>query len=544
MKHIIEDFIRKSVGELQRTGEWSVFDMPEVMVTRPKDESFGDYTSNIAMMLAKTVGKNPMDVAETLKNDILRQAQPDMISDIERIEVARPGHLNFTLSKWYFSRLTVDIVRQGSGFGSNDFGEGKRVLLEFISANPTGPIHLGNARGGPSGDALANVLEKSGYLADREYYVNDFGNQVTVLGHSILKDSEAQYNGDYVDALAEKLPVDIPKDPKSVGLWAAGEILEIIIKPTCERAGIRFQNWFSEKTLHDGGEVDRVLAELLEKGLAYEKEGALWFCSTLFGDDKDRVLVKSDERKSKTYTASDLAYHKNKLSRGYDILINIQGADHLSQAAVVKRFVEEVLGAKDRLHLVVTQFVRIMKDGVEVKMSKRRGVYFAWDDLIDDVGKDAVRFIFTSYAPTSHINFDIDLARERSDKNPVYYVQYAHARIASILRKAKEKGLRPEVAETDATNDRVMVGKEIELSRELAKFPELVREIAESYEVHKLPHYAIRIADKFHSFYNDCRVIDENDPASTAARLRLVAATKIVLAETMRLIGVCAPEKM
>ena len=532
-----------SIEGLQQGGLWPSFAAPAIEVTRPKSESFGDATTNVALILAKLVGKSPMMIAEELKNDLLKRSQEDKDSFIESVTVAAPGYINFMFSQKYFNETVREILQDKDAFGKSDIGGGKRVLVEFISANPTGPIHLGNARGGPSGDALAHVLEKSGYAVDREYYVNDFGNQVRVLGHSILKDGEAQYRGDYVDALAKQLQTEsFEKTPVAIGYWAAGHILESIIKPTCEKAGVHFQNWFSEKSLHDNGDVDRVLADLKEKDLAYEKEDALWFRSTLFGDDKDRVLMKSDESKSKTYTATDLAYHENKLSRGYDVLINIQGADHLSQAAVVKRFVEEVLGAKDKLHLIVTQFVRILKDGVEVKMSKRKGIYFAWDDLIEEVGKDAVRFIFTSYAPTSHINFDIDLAREQSNKNPVFYVQYAHARISGILEKAKESGL--EVEEAVVENEGAMHEKEVALIRELSLFPELIEEIAQSYDVHTLPHYAIRLADKFHSFYNDCKVIDETDKETTASRLRLVAATRIVFAETLRLIGVSAPDKM
>ncbi len=540
MKQEIAGLIQESIEALQKSGAWPDFVVPTIEVSRPKNDGFGDYTTNIALILAKSVGKSPMAIAEEIVEEMLKMPKGNAaVKDAK----AAAGHINFTLSEQSLNGVVDEILREKSDFGKSAFGGGKRVLLEFISANPTGPIHLGNARGGPSGDTLANALEKSGYLVDREYYVNDFGNQVRVLGHSILKDGEAQYRGDYVDALEQELQKEgFEKTPVAVGHWAAGHILESIIKPTCEKAGVHFQNWFSEKSLHDNGEVNRVLAELKEKDLAYEKEDALWFRSTLFGDDKDRVLVKSDESKSKTYTATDLAYHKNKLSRGYDVLINIQGADHLSQAAVVKRFVEEVLGAKDRLHLIVTQFVRIMKDGVEVKMSKRKGIYFAWDDLIEEVGKDAVRFIFTSYAPTSHINFDIDLAREQSNNNPVFYAQYAHARISSILEKAADAGLM--AGDGELSDGGPMHEKEVALIRELSVFPELIEEIAQSYEVHKLPHYAIRLADRFHSFYNDCKVIDETDKETTQRRLRLIAAVRTVLAETLRLIGVSAPEKM
>lgn len=548
MKRKIEQMIRESVEALQQSGAWPVFVVPTVEVTHPKSEAFGDYTSNIGLVLAKFVGKSPMIIAEALKEMMLKGDGSDAGSGcknlIEKIEVVAPGYLNFTLTQAYFESVIETIVQEKSNFGTNSLGEKKKVLIEFISANPTGPIHLGNARGGPSGDILANVLEKSGFLVDREYYVNDFGNQVRVLGHSILKDEDAAYRGEYVDDLAVALKSEtFEKNSETVGYWAAQNILETLIKPTCEKAGVHFQSWFSEKSLHNNGDVDRVLDALKEKDLAYEQDNALWFRSTKFGDDKDRALVKSDEMHSKTYTATDLAYHQNKLDRGYDVLINIQGADHLSQAAVVKRFVEEVLGAKGRLHLIVTQFVRIIKDGVELKMSKRKGIYFAWDDLIEEAGCDAVRFIFASYAPSSHIDFDINVAREKSNQNPVYYVQYAHARIASILRKAREDNAVFEKSGDESVYS-LTHPKELSLMRELDLFPELIVDVAKSYEVHKLPHYAIRLADKFHSFYNECKVIDETDPARTQARLRLVSAVKIVLGETLRLIGVSAPDKM
>ena len=621
----IRTLIVAAVSELRAEQGWDLAEMPARStdtghvggpvfdVSRVKDERFGDYATNIAMILAKPLGRSPMDVAGVLKEklvslchservresrnlpdkneEIPRQARDEnSLGLFEKIEVAKPGYINFHLSPLVLADVLRDVLAEGDRFGDSEIGKGKKVLLEFISANPTGPIHLGNARGGPLGDTLARVLEKSGYSVTNEYYVNDYGNQVRVLGHSILKDDEAQYRGGYIDDLAEELGVtDVPREALPVGMWAAGRILEQLIKPVCGKANIRFDNWFSEKSLHDSGEVAAVLDLLREKELTYEKEGAIWFRSMEFGDDKDRVLVKSDEEKTVTYTAPDFAYHKNKIDRGFDILINIQGADHHGQAAVVGRFVEDVLGAKDVVKLILTQFVKIMQDGVEVKMSKRRGTYYALDDLIEEVGKDAVRFIFSSYAATSHIVFDIDLALERSAKNPVYYVQYAHARLASVLRKAEEAGLslaghsepRPpdsrqrvgqgvfesslpageagnlsdqdtEIlrrAQDDNAKDGVDLSllthpKERELLRELSSFPELIEGVAETYAVHHLPQYAIRIADKLHSFYADCRVIDAEHPELTKARLALALGVKIVLRETLGLLGIDAPERM
>ncbi len=412
-------------------------------------------------------------------------------------------------------------------------------MIEFISSNPTGPIHLGNGRGGPLGDTLANVLEKSGYKVQREFYVNDYGNQIEILGHSILKDNQAQYTGDYIDKLAQKVPAGIKNNSREIGYWAASVILEEFIKPTCEKLGIMFDSWFSEKSLQDTGKVEEVLDILKKKQLVYEKGGALWLKSTNFGDDKDRVMVKADG--FKTYLATDFAYHKNKIERGFDKLINIQGADHYKEVEVVKYFVENVLGKKGQLDSILTQFVRIIQNGKEIRMSKRKGVYFALDDLLEEVGKDAVRFIFISYSASSHINFDINLAKEKSEKNPVYYVQYALARISSLLSKIENQKLRIKIGENLSL---LSHKKELSLIYELNKFPEIIEEIVESYEVHKLPHYAINLADKFHNFYEECRIIDAENPELSNARLNLVNAVRIVLAEALRLMGISTPEHM
>jgi len=533
MKRDLQKLVKKAILSLQQAEKWGDFTMPEIMIGFPKDEKFGDYSTNAALVLAKELKKSPMEIANSLKLGFFKSLKPSF----ERVEVVAPGYINFYLSKKYLQNQVAEINKLGEKFGDSDSGKGKKINIEFISSNPTGPIHLGNARGGPIGDALGNIFEKVGCSVEREYYVNDFGNQVEILGHSILKDSEAQYKGDYVEELAERMDKKT-KNPMAVGNWAAGIIVEEFIKPVCEKFGIIFNSWFSEKSLHDSGAVDEIIEFLKNKKLTYKKDGAVWLRSTQFGDDKDRVLIKTDGKK--TYIAVDLAYHKNKIERGYDKLINIQGADHHKEAEVIRYFVEKIVSSKTSLHSLLTQFVRVMKNGEEVKMSKRKGVYFALDDLIEEVGKDAVRFIFSSYASTSHINFDIELAKESSEKNPVYYVQYAHARICSILRKAKN----PKPETQNLKLDLLIHPKELSLMKEMNRFPELVEEIAESYEVHKLSHYSIKLADKFHSFYNDLKVIDESNLEMTEARLNLVNAVRIVLAETLKLIGVAAPNKM
>lgn len=504
--------------------------LERVELSRPPEEKFGDYTSNVALVLAPKLRLKPLDIASSIR-DVF---SCDMV---HAVEVIPPGHLNFFLAPSVLQSRVREVLERGGEFGVSGKFAGKKVLVEFISSNPTGPIHLGNARGGPSGDTLANVLTKAGYVVTREFYVNDFGNQVRILGHSVLGDSEAQYSGEYIADLANKKPDNIT-DPFAVGQWASKEILDTYIRPTCEKLGIDFDNYSSEQSLHERGLVTKMLQKLREKDLSYESEGATWFYSKRFGDDKDRVLVKSDGKA--TYTLADFAYHEDKLARGFDRLITYLGADHHSEAGVMKRFVSEILGRPDTLDIVITQMVRILKDGQELKMSKRKGIYYAMDDLLEEVGRDAVRFIFVSYATNSHINFDINLALEQSEKNPVYSVQYAHARLASILRKAREHSLEPSVYHIDSLAHH----KELSLLRELDNFPQLIERIAESYETHLLPRYASTLADKLHSFYNACRVIDVENKKQTEARLALCLAVKTVLAETLRLLGVSAPEKM
>jgi arginyl-tRNA synthetase len=523
MKKEIQRLIRQAI----KSAFGIDFDVEKIKVDYPPD-GMGDFSSNVALLITKEAGKSPMEVAEELKNKIA----PNKL-EFEKIEVAKPGFLNFFLSNETVWQTISDIDKKKSGYGSSQIGAGKKIHLDFVSANPTGPIHVGNARGGPLGDVLANIFQKVGYETFREYYVNDAGNQVEILGHSILGDSEAQYSGEYVEDLRKKISEN---DPRKAGEAGLRIIVDEIIKPSMEKFGVKFDNYFSEKELQESGKVDEAIKILKEKDLVYEKEGAVWFKSTQFGDDKDRVVIKSDEQK--TYFASDIAYHKEKIDRGFDKLIDIWGADHHGEVARTKGALES-LGYKDKLDIILTQFVRVLKDGQEMKMSKRAGTYVSVDDLIDEVGCDATRFFFLMHSADTHMTFDMNLAKERSEKNPVYYVQYAHARIASILRKAED--LNPTFNVGDVLTLNV---KERALIFELLKFPDLAAEISKNYAVHQLPQYAIVLADKFHSFYSECRVIDEENLELTSARLELVKAVQIVLAETLRLMGISAPNKM
>jgi len=500
-------------------------------VEHPAVEKFGDYTTNIAMVLGKALKKNPLEIALKLST-VLGQQFTDKF---EKIEAVAPGYINFYLSQKYLQNRVTEINEQKEKFGNSEMGKGEKIHLDFVSANPTGPVTLGNGRGGTLGDALANILEKTGHKPWREYYVNDFGNQIKVLGHSILKDEEAQYQGEYIDELSKKVS---GTDPFEVGQAAASIILEEIIKPSMGKMGIVFDNYFLEKSLHDSGEVENIFKDFFAKDFFYENEGAVWFRAEKFGDEKDRVVKKTSGEA--TYFGGDIAYHKNKFERGFSRAIDVWGADHHGDVKRVMGAVE-ALGYGGKLAIIINQMLKVIKDGKEFRMSKRKGTYVSVDDLLEEVGKDAVRFFFLMYSPDTHMSFDLDLAKERSEKNPVFYVQYAHARICSILAKVQSSKFK---VQSEGNLSLLAHEKELSLIKELNKFPGLVEEIAQSYEVHRLPHYAIKLADKFHSFYNDCRVIDEENPELSQARLALVSAVKIVLAETLRLIGVSAPEKM
>ncbi len=494
-----------------------------VEIEHPQDPTWGDYSTNVAMILKK----KPSEIAEAIKSS----------SIFEKIEI-KNGFINFFISPNYLQRQIKEILKKKNNFGKLSLGQNKKINVEFISANPTGPLTVGNSRGGIIGDVLSNVLTSAGWRVTREYYFNDAGGQIDVLGHSILKDEQAQYKGPYIDELHEKLNKNLT-DAREVGKWAAKILIEEI-KKTTERMGIRFDVWLAEgQDLREKGKVKKIIEWIDKKGLSYRAEGALWFRSTDFGDDKDRVLIKKDGEP--TYFAVDCAYHKNKLvERKFDRIINVWGADHHGDISRIKGFVA-ALGLQDKLSILIHQFVRIIKDGQEVRMSKRAGNYITVDELLDEVGLDIARFFFLTKSPTTHLNFDLDLAKEKSDKNPVYYLQYAFARITSILQKAKEAGLK---AKSDDNSLKLLLHEsELNLLKELIRLPEVIEDITKDYQVQRLPQYAKDLAGAFHRFYRDCRVITE-DRKLSSARLSLVLASQIVLKNVLDLMGVSSPEKM
>ncbi|MCX6722556.1 MAG: arginine--tRNA ligase, partial [Candidatus Staskawiczbacteria bacterium] len=484
--------------------------------------SHADYSSNVALILAKKENKNPKEVAESIKEKI----ESSLFSKIETVT----GFINFFIDENYLQKQLKVILKEKEKFGNLNIGKNKKINVEFISANPTGPLTLGNGRGGFGGDVLAKVLEKAGYKVSREYYINDTGAQITKLGHSVMQDEEAVYKGEYIDDLRNKIKNN---DAEIVGKLAGELILKNLIKPSVKKMGIKFDTWFSESILYKNKEVDKAIAELTKKGFTYENEGALWFKSIDLGDDKDRVLVRADG--VKTYFASDIAYLRNKFNRGFNKLIIFLGADHYGYVARLKAGCHALGYNTENVDAIVLQLVKLFEDGKEVRMSKRAGTYVTIDELIDEVGLDATRFFFLQRSLNTHFNFDMDLAKEKSDKNPVFKVQYAYARINSIFTKTKIKPKQ--------NLELLKEESELELIKQLIRFPEIIKDIAEDYQLQRLPNYAIELADVFHKFYEKCRVVT-GDKKLTEARLSLILATKIVLENTLKLMGISAPKEL
>ncbi|MFH1388101.1 MAG: arginine--tRNA ligase, partial [Patescibacteria group bacterium] len=491
----------------------------KVDLERPATTEHGDFSTNIALK-AKI---NPDEIISKLKDNAL----------FEKVEKAGPGFINFYLSKKALQEELNEILKQDNDYGKSDIGQAKKIQVEFISANPTGPLTVGNARGGPFGDVLANVFKKAGFKVEKAYYVNDFGEQIRELGKSII--GEGKYQGEYINKLKKALrQAQGKKNVFKAGQWAAKNILENLIQKTIDKLGIKYDEWLFESDLHKSDKVNKVLNILREKGLIYKQDEAEWFKSKQFGDERDRVIIKKDG--NKTYLAGDIALHNDKFKdKKFDKVINIWGADHHGDVPGLMAGVE-ALGYKDKLEIILLQFVTILDKGEKHKMSKRAGLYVLMDELLDKVGKDAVRFFFLQKSPDTHLNFDLELAKEQSSKNPVYYVQYAYARIHSILAKTENK-------ESKLLFENLNKKEEINLIKQLIKFPEIVEDVAKDYQVQRLPYYSIELANAFHRFYENCKVLDKNEKIAQA-RISLIKATKIVLKNTLELMGISAPDKM
>ena len=479
---MVRNEIRKIINKAVKDSEARPLNFS---VEQPREKSHGDYSTNIAMIIKK----DPAEIAEKMKNKMF-----------EKIEIVKPGFINFFLSKEYLQNQGAKLLEKEQSVLKKE-----RVNVEFISANPTGPLTLGNGRGGFGGDVLSNVLEKAGYNVTREFYINDRGRQIENLEKGLYKGEKRTFS-------------QIQKENR---------------RTITKNMKIKFDVWFSEKSLYKNKETDKVLASLKKKKLIYEKDDALWFKSTKFGDDKDRVLIKGTGEK--TYLFSDVAYLKNKFNRGFKKNIIFIGADHHGYIKRMEAAAEALGYKKEQLKFIVFQLVRLLEGKKEVKMSKRGGIYVTVDELINEVGLDVARFFFLQRGANSHLNFDLKLAKEKSQKNPVYYVQYAYARMSGILRKAKIKPLK----------DFVLLEKEEELDliKQLIRFPEIIEDTVKDYQIQRISQYAIDLAESFHKFYQFCPVIGE-DKKLTASRLALVKVAQDILKQTLDLMGISAPEKM
>lgn len=522
----------------------------ELIFDKPKNEAFGDFATNIAMLLAKKVGKNPREIASEILSNL--EIEPEYI---EKIEVAGPGFINFKLTPRFFIHRIKEILDQGENYGKLNIGKGKKANVEFVSANPTGPLTVGHGRNAVLGDTIANILEWAGFDVTREYYFNNAGRQMKILADSVrlrylellgekIDYPNDYYQGDYIKDIAKMLIDEYGDSLRSetdlkIFKEKAEKVIFDDIKKTLKRLGIEFDIFYNEDWLYEKKIWD-VISELEKLGYVYEKEGAKWFMATKVGGEQDKVLVKSTGEP--TYRLPDIAYHIEKFKRGFDLIIDIFGADHIAEYPDVLRALKVLGYDTSKVKVLIYQFVTLVKDGEVVKMSTRRANYITLDELIDEVGPDVVRFFFLNRSRDAHLNFDLNLAKKQSEENPVYYLQYAHARIASILRFAKDSGINLE--KIDHVNFDLLVEKEeIELAKLLSSFPEVIDVAYLTLEPLKIINYLNEVAETFHSFYHRHRVVG-NDENLTLSRLSLCLAAKIVIANGLKILGISRPERM
>jgi len=525
---------------------------PTVEVERPADPIHGDFASNLAMKLARPYRMAPLAIASALADALSREIERDPAgTPIAAADAAAPGFLNLRLADHALESAIAGVVAAPDAWGRVAPIRPRSVNVEFVSANPTGPLHIGNARGAFVGDLLCRVLEAGGQQVTREYYFNDVGGQIPNLGASIaaIRRGDAVpddgYHGDYVHELAANVTDDRWAEATApgadtngiLGHWAALRVREGIERSLAS-LGVRFDVWTTEASLHAGGWVDRAIERLRAQGNVYEQDGALWFRSTAFGDDKDRVIIRSNGEP--TYFAADIGYVTEKFSRGFDHLIYVWGSDHHGTVARVRNAAQAMGYDPDAVQMLLYSWVRFVRDGVEVSMSKRAGDFITLDELLGEIGVDSARWFFASRSVNTGIDFDIELAKKQSNENPVYYVQYAHARIASILRKASEAGLKP----ADNVAGWLTEEPEAALARAVVRFPEVIEDAVAAEETHGITAYATELATTFHAFYRDARVVDAGAPERSAARLALADATRVTLANGLGLLGISAPESM
>lgn len=545
----IKEALQKAILKAELTDSEG---MPGIHLESPRDKANGDYATNIAMQLTKLAKKPPRAIAEAILENLDTTG-----TVIEKIEIAGPGFMNISIRKDYLADVVKAVLEQGVDYGRSKAGAGEKIQVEFVSANPTGDLHLGHARGASVGDSLCNVLDFAGYDVSREYYINDAGNQINNLARSL----EARYK----QALGQD--ADMPEDGYhgqdiiDIAKEMASEHGDALLQKSAEERfaffrshglkvelaklqkdladfRVNFDEWYSETSLYENGKIEVALDKLRANGHVFEEEGATWFRSTTFGDDKDRVLIKNDG--SFTYLTPDVAYHEDKIARGFDKLINIWGADHHGYIPRMKAAIQALGYDRDTLEVSIIQMVQLYKDGEKMKMSKRTGKAVTMRELVEEVGLDAVRYFFAMRSGDSHMDFDLDLAVSQSNENPVYYAQYAHARISSILRSAEEQGF----SASDAQLDLLQAEKEIDVLKKMGDFPQVVADAAKIRSPHRVATYIQELAATFHSFYNAEKVLDATNEDMTRARLALITAVRTTIANALRLIGVSAPEKM
>lgn len=523
-------------------------DVTDILIERPKDLNHGDYATNAAMKICKLAKMKPVDVAHILATNIDKAA-----ANIEKIEIAGPGFMNFFISSNTLTEVIAKVLAEKDNYGKSDAGKGLKINVEYVSANPTGDLHPGHARGAAMGDSITRLMKMAGYDVTREYYINDAGNQIHNMALSLqarylqacgkdVQVPEDGYHGPDLITIANELYAkekdkyveDTPENYEFFRQYGLNKELDKL-KADLKAFNVEFDVWTSEKSLYERGLVEKSLETLKANGYTYEAEGALWLKTTMFNDDKDRVLVKSDG--SYTYLTPDIAYHLNKLDRGYDKLIDLLGADHHSYITRLKAAIQALGYEADKLDVDIIQMARMIKNGEEFKLSKRSGKAVSLRDLLDEAGSDAVRYFFASRAADTQMDFDLDMATKQSNENPVYYAQYAHARMCSILRQADNIELADHY-------ELIKHEKELTLLKQINEFTNVVADCAASRMPHKMCNYIQKLASDFHSFYNECKVIDSNAPELSAQRLALVAACRITLNNALNSIGVSAPEKM
>lgn len=532
----------------QQKGVLPQFELPSIVVERPQQSEHGDFGSPVCLRLAKEARMAPREIAARVVEHF------PSAPFVGKVEVAGPGYINVTLDAAWLSVQVEAILNAGESFGDLEIGQGQKAQVEFVSANPTGPLTVGRGRGGVMGDTLCNLLAAAGYNVEREYYFNNAGQQMRILGNSVrlrylellgqeIEFPEDHYQGSYIEDIATALHAEHGDGlaEAEADVFRAGAEADIFasIRTTLKRLGIVFDNYFNENSLYEGNQVWDTLGALKECGYTFEKDGAIWLRATDLGEKKDRVLVKSNG--DPTYRLPDIAYHIEKIRRGYGLMITILGADHVEEYPDVLAGLRALDYDTENVKVIFHQFVTLVRGGEQVRMSTRKGHFVTLDELIGEVGADAVRYFMLARSPDSHMEFDLDLAVEQSDRNPVYYIQYAHARIASILRHAADLGW-----DVDALGDVSLLNHEsaLALVRKMLELPEVVYQTVTQLTPHYLPFYAQELAAAFHLFYRDCRVVDAEAPALTQVRLMLVRAAKLVLARVLRLMGMGAPERM